>query len=174
MGKPKNKFNYSKNRRRAWKKKKKLPAIGCEEVRQAWDDRKSLQANLKEMGLSVDPNKSLRIPSTKETMGLPANKVLPEPMTKNLIKKPDVIEQLEEVANAEQPIRMRLADPEVKYCIYMMERYGEDYKAMARDDRNYYQDTPKQIRRKINSFKSLPEQYNEYLSIKNSAASRPE
>ncbi|KAK3095549.1 hypothetical protein FSP39_015991 [Pinctada imbricata] len=46
----------------------------------------------------------------------------------------------------------------------MMEKYGEDYKAMARDSRNHFQDTPKQIKRKIQVFKSIPEQYNEYLS----------
>ena len=35
--------------------------------------------------------------------------------------------------------------------------------AMARDARNYYQDTPKQIRNKIILFQSIPEQYNPYL-----------
>jgi len=36
-----------------------------DEVREAWDSRKSLQANLRHMGLSVDPNKTLRIPTAK-------------------------------------------------------------------------------------------------------------
>ena len=40
------------------------------------------------------------------------------------------------------------------------------FQAMARDEKNYYQDTPKQIRRKILTFKSIPEQYNAYLSSK--------
>ena len=40
------------------------------------------------------------------------------------------------------------------------------FQAMARDHRNYYQDTPKQIRRKILTFKGIPEQYNAYLASK--------
>ncbi len=37
---------------------------------------------------------------------------------------------------------------------------------MARDEKNYYQDTPKQIRKKIMTFKSIPQQYNAYLKAK--------
>ncbi len=40
------------------------------------------------------------------------------------------------------------------------------YQAMAKDDKNYYQDTPKQIRKKIQTFKSIPSQYNAYLKAK--------
>ena len=32
---------------------------------------------------------------------------------------------------------------------------------MARDRRNYYQETPKQIQKKINKFKSIPKLFNE-------------
>lgn len=41
----------------------------------------------------------------------------------------------------------------IDYVRYMVENHGEDYKAMARDEKNYYQDTPKQIRNKINVYK---------------------
>ncbi|KAJ8317256.1 hypothetical protein KUTeg_005160 [Tegillarca granosa] len=86
--------------------------------------------------------------------------------------------ELEAEANVEQASTMRLSEPEVRYCIYMMEKHGDDFKvnnqkdvkhfsyAMARDSRNYYQDTPKQIKRKINKFKSIPDQYNAYLRSK--------
>ena len=40
------------------------------------------------------------------------------------------------------------------------------FQAMARDPKNYYQDTPKQIKRKIALFKQMPEQYNKYLEDK--------
>jgi hypothetical protein len=171
MGKPKS-FQYSKNRRKAWKKKKKLPNIGCDEVKQSWDSRKSLQANLREMGLSADPNKSVRIPTAKEMMNSNGEEVVAAIAPKQQqSRKPKVIQDLETIANAEQPLRMRLAEPEVNYCIYMMEKYGENYAAMAHDERNYYQDTPKQIRRKILSFKSLPDQYNAYLNTRSSTCS---
>jgi len=161
-------FNYNKNRRRAWKKTKKLPSIGCAEVKEAWDSRKSFKANLSDMGLSVDPNQTLRIPSTKELLkeataqNAKSSNVKAKAKVKT-VKKSNVVKELEAVANAEQPVRMQLAEPEVRFCIHMIEHYGEDYKAMARDERNYYQDTPKQIRRKILTFKSIPEQYKEYL-----------
>ena len=37
---------------------------------------------------------------------------------------------------------------------------------MARDKRNYYQDTPKQIRKKILTFQKIPELYDAYLLMK--------
>lgn len=37
---------------------------------------------------------------------------------------------------------------------------------MARDPRNYYQKTPKQIKGTILTFKRLPETYNAYLEMK--------
>ncbi len=36
--------------------------------------------------------------------------------------------ELEEEANHPQERRLKYSDPEVRYCIYMMEKYGEDYK----------------------------------------------
>lgn len=36
---------------------------------------------------------------------------------------------------------------------------------MARDEKNYYQDTPKQIKRKINEYKRChPEHYNAFIN----------
>jgi len=34
-------------------------------VKKAWDEQKSIVKNLKDMGLSADPNKSLRIATTR-------------------------------------------------------------------------------------------------------------
>ena len=44
-----------------------------------------------------------------------------------------------------------------------MKKYGKDYKAMARDSKNYYQETWKQLRQKVRTFKKIPEQFNKYL-----------
>jgi len=46
------------------------------------------------------------------------------------------------------------------------------FQAMAYDYRNYYQDTPKQIKRRINAFKNIPDQYNAYLESKKSTSKR--
>lgn len=78
----------------------------------------------------------------------------------------EVIEKLEEEANAPRVKSYRLPKNQVQYITYLMDTYGEDYKAMTRDKRNHAQATWKQLRRKINVFKSIPEQYNEYLNSK--------
>jgi len=50
----------------------------------------------------------------------------------------------------------------------MIEKYGEDFKKMARDHKNYYQDTPAQIKKRINVFKTMKLQYDKYLNEKKS------
>ena len=44
----------------------------------------------------------------------------------------------------------------------MMDRHGMDFKAMARDPRNHYQETPKAIESKVRRFIRIPEQYAVY------------
>ncbi|GFT54082.1 nucleolar protein 16, partial [Nephila pilipes] len=73
---------------------------------------------------------------------------------------------LESKANAPPPKSFRLPSEVMKFSVYMIEKYGEDYKAMAKDPKNYYQDTPAVIRRKINRFKNTPCQWNGYLRTK--------
>ncbi|KAK7110184.1 nucleolar protein 16-like [Littorina saxatilis] len=174
MGKPKKRnksYNYNTDRRKEWAKSKKMPTIHCKQIRQAWDEKKSMLSNLQEMGLSANPNKSIHIPTAKELLG-------PKEMTEDTGKKKGkqkkqklhVVAELEAEAAIPEQRRLKLSEPDTAFCISMMERYGEDYKAMARDAENYYQDTPKQIARKIRVFRSIPEQYNAYLASKASSA----
>ena len=111
------------------------------------------------MGLSADPNKTIKIPKTKDIIA--SNSV--EASTSTSGTKRHVVNALEREACQPQEKTLRLSEPEVRYCTFMMDKYGDDYKAMARDHKNYYQDTPKQIRRKINVFKSIPAQYELYV-----------
>jgi hypothetical protein len=60
----------------------------------------------------------------------------------------------------------RLPNNQVTYLTYLIDKYGEDYKAMAKDPKNYYQETWKQIRNKMKKFKNVPEQYGKYLESK--------
>ncbi|KAL8579018.1 hypothetical protein ACOMHN_035957 [Nucella lapillus] len=171
MGKPKKvkkNFNYTRNRRKEWDKTKKIPTIKCKQIREAWDAKKTMTSNFREMGLSVDPNKTLHIPTAKELLG---PKDLAEDTSrkeKRKGKKMHVVNELEAEAALPQERRLKLSEPDVAFCISMMEKYGDDYKAMARDEENYYQDTPKQIARKIRVFRSIPEQYSAYLASKSS------
>lgn len=171
MGKPrkvKKKFQYERNRRKEWMKSKQLPQIRNKELKDNWDESKTVQQNLRTMGLSANPNKTLALPKAKDLLvGEVDMDTLHELRMQNQPLKPTkVVKALEDEANAPQEKRMRLSDPEVKYGIYMMEKYGQDYKAMARDHKNYYQDTPKQIKRKIETFKKIPSHYDAYLESK--------
>ncbi|VDK57539.1 unnamed protein product [Cylicostephanus goldi] len=53
-----------------------------------------------------------------------------------------------------QPRAVRLPDRDVELLIYLAQRYGEDYKAMARDPKNLFQYTPKRINNLMNIYKS--------------------
>eukprot|EP00745_Piridium_sociabile_P002384 TRINITY_DN114624_c0_g1_i1.p1 TRINITY_DN114624_c0_g1~~TRINITY_DN114624_c0_g1_i1.p1 ORF type:complete len:171 (-),score=51.59 TRINITY_DN114624_c0_g1_i1:172-684(-) len=170
MGKPKKnrkaKFIYTIDRRKQWDKLKKIPTIKCEQIRSAWDSKKTMTSNFADMGLSSDPNKTLHIPTAKELLGPKDTAENVSKKQKKRGKKSHVVDELEAEAAIPEEKRLKLSEPDVAYCISMMEKYGDDFKAMARDEENYYQDTPKQIARKIRVFRSVPEQYNAYLASK--------
>ncbi|XP_077992680.1 nucleolar protein 16-like [Glandiceps talaboti] len=156
------KYNYNTNRRKLWKKSKRVPDIKCTQIKQAWDRRKSVKQNLSDMGIATDPNQAIPIPKVRDLVQM-------ESMDLEVARKQSkkhVVEDMEEEANLPQKKTLRLSKPEVSFCTYMLDKYGDNYKAMARDEKNYYQDTPKQIKRRINTFKSVPEHYKKYLEEK--------
>ncbi|MFH4973293.1 hypothetical protein AB6A40_000002 [Gnathostoma spinigerum] len=69
-----------------------------------------------------------------------------------------------------RPVRPRiyaLLPRDVKFCTEMIERHGDDYEAMAKDSLNVFQDSVKNIQRKIRIFRESP-QYASYLKSKTS------
>lgn len=52
-----------------------LPSSLSEQVESAWDRGKTVRANLDDMGLVYDLNKSLKIPKTKESLTVDNDKV---------------------------------------------------------------------------------------------------
>lgn len=82
-------------------------------------------------------------------------------------KKPaTVATKLAEQAAKPRPKNFRLSPEDVKFCIYMLEKYDDDFEAMARDKLNYYQESPGQIRTKIKKFQSNPSQRKIYEKAK--------
>merc|ERR1712050_665235 len=155
-----------KNQRKSGTKKTK---IGNKHVAEAWDHSKSMTKNLASIGLATNPNKILPVETMKQKLIKQMKKEdvdklnLPE---KTKVEKPEVLEKLE--ADAKKPVKskFRINEDTAQFCIYMLEIYGEDYKAMSRDKRNFYQDTPAQIKRKIMSFQKATDQWNEYIKLK--------
>lgn len=49
-------------------------------------------------------------------------------------------------------VKKKFSKEQVLLFKYLIEKYGDDYKSMARDNRNYLQHTWKQLRNKIKLF----------------------
>ena len=58
MVKKAKKFNYQKDRKKDWKKlkAKKNPKVNAEQLKNFWDQRKSIAQNYIDLGLAADPN----------------------------------------------------------------------------------------------------------------------
>ncbi|KAL1517755.1 hypothetical protein ABEB36_001481 [Hypothenemus hampei] len=164
-------YRHNVNRKRLRNKTFSKGNIGCKEVKEAWDQDKSVQANLEDMGLSYDPNKTIDIPKRKkqvqEALGFKEctfEQEEEENVPKSTIpEKKYVAEVLEANAKAPREKRFRLPKSQVEWITYLLKKYGSDYKAMAKDSKNYYQETWKQLRQKVRTFRKIPAQYSKYL-----------
>ncbi|XP_068186782.1 nucleolar protein 16 [Antennarius striatus] len=156
------KFDYNRDRKKLKKKllKKHNPRIENAQIRNAWDDRKSMARNLQDMGLTFDPNRSLPIKNQSLLRGV-GEAAAPV----SIVTKPYVLTQLEEEAGRPGTSSKTLSSDLIQYVQHMIRQHRDNYKEMARDEKNYYQDTPKQIRRKINEYKRChPEQYHAFMA----------
>nr|CAH7718384.1 unnamed protein product [Callosobruchus chinensis] len=160
-------FRHGVNRKRLRNRIFGVGAIKCKEIKEAWDSKRSVETNMKDMGLSSDPNKTIQIPkhnSLKVSLMSNQNEwkeeIVDDPQSSS---KSQVVKQLEEDAKAPRERKIRLPNSQIDWLSYLILKHGNDYKAMAKDSRNYYQETWKQIRQKIRRFRSIPEQYYMFL-----------
>ncbi|MEQ2254625.1 Nucleolar protein 16 [Ilyodon furcidens] len=162
QSKRRKRFDYNTDRKKLKKKfiKKAKPRIEHAQIRNAWDDNKSTARNLQEMGLSFDPNQTLPI---KKQMLLGGDKEDRRPV--HVITKPYILDKLQEEASLQEKDSKTLSSDLIEYVQYMIREHKDNYKTMARDEKNYYQDTPKQIKRKINEYKRChPQHYEAFIS----------
>ncbi|EJW84180.1 hypothetical protein WUBG_04911 [Wuchereria bancrofti] len=78
-----------------------------------------------------------------------------------------LLSQMDEV-NRVLPVRDRickLLPRDIQFCVHMIEKHGENYEAMEKDQGNIFRDSAKGIARKIRIFKESP-QYEAYLKKK--------
>ncbi|KAF3705517.1 Nucleolar protein 16 [Channa argus] len=156
------KFDFNTDRKKLKKKlfKKNNPRIENAQIRNAWDDKKSTARNLQEMGLAFDPNRALPIKKPRLVI---EDTQAEAPV--HVVTKPYVLKHLEDEASRPEKDSKTLSSDLIEYAQYMIREHGDDYKAMARDEKNYYQDTPKQIRRKINEYRRChPQHYDAFVS----------
>lgn len=139
-------------------------------MKNAWEKNKSVFTNFTEMGLSHDPNRTIKIPNSKSDMKvslLSNNDEWEEDIVPNTTvgsQKALIAEILDKEAKAPRERRFRLPKSQIEWLSYLMKKYKNDFKAMALDKKNYYQETWKQLRQKIKRFKAIPEQFNKYVN----------
>ncbi|CAH4037997.1 unnamed protein product [Pieris brassicae] len=170
----KKKYLHKLNRKRMHLRQKSTGTVNCKALKEAWNNNRSTFRNLRDMGLVNDPNKAIKIPSYKEEQLKIAKKIVDpdeleseEPkVVKSKPRKMAVVEKLEQEAHAPRERRFKLPKGQVEFITYLLDKYGHDYKAMAKDKKNYYQETWKQLRAKIKTFMGIPKQYGEYLKAR--------
>ncbi|NWI65696.1 NOP16 protein, partial [Todus mexicanus] len=162
------KYSYNVNRKRLYRsaRRRAAPRIACSHIRHAWDSSKSVAQNLAEMGLAADPNKAVPIPKKKLAVSAPgwggSCAACFPPWLHNVSV---LCLEMEYEASLPEKKSNTLSRDLIDYVWYMIQNHGENYKEMARDEKNYYQDTPKQIKRKINVYKNFyPEEYKDFVA----------
>ncbi|KAK3524299.1 hypothetical protein QTP70_027028 [Hemibagrus guttatus] len=148
-----NTFNYNLDRKKLKKKmiKKYRPRIECDQIRKAWNPHRTAKQNMQDMGLTFGTKGVLPITSKARTCSRSYYKAGDEPVDR--VVKPYVVREMEEEANLPRKDNTTCSTDLIEYVQHMIREHGEDYKAMARDEKNYYQDTPKQIKRKVDLYK---------------------
>jgi len=136
---------------------------------------------MQKMGLTVDPNKLVPIPTPFETLGMQdPNESSDEEMdvteipklnqrlnNKNRKKKvadeleEDAIKQRQECKEAKK--NLKLSTEMSKFVVFMIETHGNDFESMQKDSKNVYQMSSGQIKKLIKKFMSSPINKNAYL-----------
>lgn len=154
-----NTYNYNTNKKKLKikLKRKHKPHIECDQIRRAWDDQKTAKQNLADMGLLVGKKGMLPIKSKKNMEEEPVDSIVP--------LKPYVIQDMEAEASQRGNKKLTCSNDIIEYVQHMVREHNENYKAMARDEKNYYQDTPKQIKRKVELYKRCyPKEYDAFIA----------
>merc|ERR1712050_240728 len=117
------------------------------------------------MGVALDVNQVMPFAGTKKKLInklKKQNQVPIEEKSSVKVTKPDVITQLEDEANVEAKPTFRFTPTQVQLITYMMDKHGMDFKAMARDPKNHYQEAPAKLKGMVTKFISIPEHYAPY------------
>merc|ERR1719318_888157 len=161
------KYDYGRNRKRVRKQQEKTSKfnvkVDCKVVQDSWDHRVSVKENMSRMGIVLNASDVMPVSGAKQKLVSDMKKIPVEEEEKTPdILKPEVIAKLTEEANVPVKQNFRFTTSQVQLITYMMDKHGINYKAMARDPRNHFQETPAKLRGMIGKFISIPEHYAPY------------
>ncbi|XP_031573512.1 nucleolar protein 16-like [Actinia tenebrosa] len=153
------KVNTTKPAKKRRNKQKKTLKIANKTIQKHWDESKTLKQNFKDLGLACDVNKSLPLVKKK-------NKSENEEVEKMDTENPtQVVQELEmQASNSEDKTERRIAPGEARFIWNLIQKYGNDFKAMARDKSNIYQHTPNQLKRKYEGFLRSSQDFSKHLT----------
>lgn len=151
------------------------------EIKKALDFRKTLTENINEMGLVFDVNKSMGMPNSKAERVKFTKKMvnafveedqsetsdIEEESAESIstkFPKHHVVEGLEKDSKEYRESKFRLPKGQVKFISYLIDKYGLNYKQMAKDIKNYDQETWRQLRAKCRKFMSITDHFSKYLA----------
>merc|ERR1712198_154517 len=165
----KKKYNYGRNRSRVRKQQERTTKFNvkgdCKAMKDVWDYRISVKENMASMGVVLNAKEVVPASGTKkktvDKFKVLNNKPLQEKTRPSVIKQ-EVIQQLEAEANVEAKQNFRFTPTQVQLITYMMDKHGMDFKAMARDPKNHYQETPAKLKGMVTKFINIPEHYAPY------------
>ena len=136
------------------------------------DQRKTLTTNINEMGLVFDVNKTLGIPNIKADRVRMSMKLVNGFVEEDLsdvegeeskFPKHHVVDSLEKDSKEFRESKFRLPKGVIKMISYFIDKYGLNYKKMAKDVKNYDQETWRQLRAKCRKFMSITDHFSKYL-----------
>ncbi|XP_068709843.1 nucleolar protein 16-like [Montipora capricornis] len=140
------------------KKDKKLKVLN-QTLQKNWDRKKTVKQNLRSLGLAYDANAALPLPKRNKK-----DEKLQEVEHMEIDKEPTaVIKEFEEMAANEVKKERHIPPGEAQFVLGLIQDHGNNYKDMARDKRNYYQHTPKQLKRKCEAILRSKQDFSRYL-----------
>ena len=163
------KYDYARNRKRVRKQQEKTTKfnvkVDCKVIKEAWDNRVSVKENMSSMGIVLNASDMMPVTGPKKNMVKKMKtlkNIVVDESVENSLTKPDVLQKLSEEASVPAKPNFRFSTTQIKLITYMMDKHGSDYKAMSRDPKNHYQETPAKLRGMVTKFISIPEHYAPY------------
>lgn len=127
------------------RKRKRTVKIGDKTMEQHWDHTKTLQQNMRSLGLAYDPNTSMKRRKKMVTKDGDGDETMEEKPVVNTA----VIKEFEKQASNIVKHERHVSPDEAKFLMKLMKSHQEDYEKMCKDKRNTQQHTANQLRKKV-------------------------